>query len=107
MTRPSASPSCAAPISKPLWWIASNAGHEGSVVVDKVAALPPGQGLDAATGEYTDLIAGGIVDPVKVTKAALRNAASIAAMVLTTEALVVDKPEPTEDAGHGGHGHSH
>ncbi len=94
-------------ISKPLWWIASNAGHEGSVVVDKVAALPPGQGLDAATGEYTDLIAGGIVDPVKVTKAALRNAASIAAMVLTTEALVVDKPEPTEDAGHGGHGHSH
>ncbi len=96
-------------VSKPLWWIASNAGHEGSVVVDKVAALPPGQGLDAATGEYVDLIAGGIVDPVKVTKAALRNAASIAAMVLTTEALVVDKPEPTEDAGHshGGHGHSH
>ena len=95
-------------ISKPLWWIASNAGHEGSVVVDKVAALPPGQGLDAATGEYTDLIAGGIVDPVKVTKAALRNAASIAAMVLTTEALVVDKIEPSADGtGHGGHGHSH
>ena len=95
-------------ISKPLWWIASNAGHEGSVVVDKVAALPPGQGLDAATGEYTDLIAGGIVDPVKVTKAALRNAASIAAMVLTTEALVVDKTEPSADGnGHGGHGHSH
>ena len=95
-------------ISKPLWWIASNAGHEGSVVVDKVAALPPGQGLDAATGEYTDLIAGGIVDPVKVTKAALRNAASIAAMVLTTEALVVDKVEPSADGtGHGGHGHQH
>ncbi|WP_380167203.1 chaperonin GroEL [Jannaschia sp. R86511] len=96
-------------VSRPLWWIASNAGHEGSVVVDKVAALPPGQGLDAATGEYGDLIAGGIVDPVKVTKAALRNAASIAAMVLTTEALVVDKPEQSEDAGHshGGHGHSH
>ena len=95
-------------ISKPLWWIASNAGHEGSVVVDKVAALPPGQGLDAATGEYTDLIAGGIVDPVKVTKAALRNAASIAAMVLTTEALVVDKTEPSADGnGHGGHGHQH
>ena len=94
-------------VSRPLWWIAANAGHEGSVVVDKVAALPPGQGLDAATGEYCDLIAGGIVDPVKVTKAALRNAASIAAMVLTTEALVVEKPEQSEDAGHGGHGHSH
>jgi chaperonin GroEL len=95
-------------VSKPLWWIASNAGHEGSVVVDKVAALPPGQGLDAATDEYTDLIVRGIVDPVKVTKAALRNAASIAAMVLTTEALVVDKPEPSaDDHGHGGHGHSH
>jgi chaperonin GroEL len=96
-------------VSKPLWWIAANAGHEGSVVVDRVAALPPGQGLDAATGEYGDLIAGGIVDPVKVTKAALRNAASIAAMVLTTEALVVEKPEQSEDNGHGhgGHGHSH
>ena len=95
-------------VSKPLWWIASNAGHEGSVVVDRVAALPPGQGLDAATDEYTDLIVRGIVDPVKVTKAALRNAASIAAMVLTTEALVVDKPEPSaDDHGHGGHGHSH
>ena len=94
-------------ISKPLWWIAANAGHEGSVVVDKVAGLPPGQGLDAATGEYVDLIASGIVDPVKVTKAALRNAASIAAMVLTTEALVVDKPEPAaDDSGHG-HGHAH
>ncbi|MGJ7440144.1 chaperonin GroEL [Aquipuribacter sp. MA13-6] len=94
-------------VSRPLWWIAANAGHEGSVVVDKVASLPPGQGLDAATGEYGDLIAGGIVDPVKVTKAALRNAASIAAMVLTTEALVVEKPEQSEDAGHGGHGHGH
>jgi chaperonin GroEL len=96
-------------VSKPLWWIAANAGHEGSVVVDRVAALPPGQGLDAATGEYGDLIAGGIVDPVKVTKAALRNAASIAAMVLTTEALVVEKPEQTEEHGHshGGHGHAH
>jgi chaperonin GroEL len=96
-------------VSRPLWWIAANAGHEGSVVVDKVASLPPGQGLDAATGEYGDLIAGGIVDPVKVTKAALRNAASIAAMVLTTEALVVEKPEQSEDNGHGhgGHGHSH
>ncbi|MFC5380120.1 chaperonin GroEL [Aquipuribacter nitratireducens] len=98
-------------VSRPLWWIATNAGLEGSVVVDKVAALPPGQGLDAATGEHVDLVERGIVDPVKVTKAALRNAASIASMVLTTEAVVVDKPEPVQEQGHGhshgGHGHHH
>ncbi|WP_336920766.1 chaperonin GroEL [Aquipuribacter sp. SD81] len=96
-------------VTRPLWWIASNAGLEGAVQVEAVAALPPGQGLDAATGEHTDLVARGIVDPVKVTKAALRNAASIASMVLTTDALVVDKPEPkAEEHGHGhGHGHSH
>ena len=94
-------------VSQPLWWIAANAGLEGSVVVNEVASLPPGQGLNAADGTYGDLIAAGIVDPVKVTKAALRNAASIAGMVLTTDVLIVDKPEPVEaEQGHG-HGHSH
>jgi chaperonin GroEL len=92
---------------EPLRWIAQNAGHEGYVAVSKVQAMKAGHGLNAATGEYGDLIAAGIVDPVKVTRSAVRNAASIAGMLLTTETLVVDKPEHDEaDAGHG-HGHSH
>jgi chaperonin GroEL len=68
--------------------------------------MPNGHGLNAATGEYGDLVAQGVIDPVKVTRSALQNAASIAAMLLTTEALVVEKPAEPEDAGHG-HGHSH
>ena len=94
---------------EPLRWIAENAGLEGYVVTDKVAHLEPGHGLNAATGEYVDLIAAGVIDPVKVTRSALANAASIASMLLTTEALVVEKPEPVEEpAGHShGHGHSH
>jgi chaperonin GroEL len=96
---------------EPMRWIAENAGEQGYVVVSKVAELPVGQGLNAATGVYEDLIAAGVIDPVKVTKSALTNAASIAGMLLTTEALVVDKPEVEEpDAhshGHGHHGHSH
>ena len=92
---------------EPLRWIAQNAGHEGYVAVSKVRELPAGHGLNAATGEYVDLAAAGVVDPVKVTRSAVRNAASIAAMLLTTEALVADKPaDPEPDAGHG-HGHSH
>jgi chaperonin GroEL len=91
---------------EPLRWIAQNAGHEGYVAVSKVRELPVGQGLNAATGEYGDLIAQGVVDPVKVTRSAVRNAASIAGMLLTTETLVVDKPEQDEPAA-GGHGHSH
>jgi chaperonin GroEL len=79
--------------TEPLRWIAENAGHEGYVVVAKVAELPLGHGLDAATGEYGDLIAAGVIDPAKVTRSALQNAASIAALLLTTEALVADKPE--------------
>ncbi len=96
-------------IVQPLRWIAANAGHEGFVVIDAVQNKPIGHGLDASTGEYVDLMAAGIIDPVKVTKAALRNAASIAAMILTTDALVVDRPEEQAgtDHGHGGHGHSH
>ena len=96
--------------SEPLRWIAENAGEQGYVVVSKVADLPVGHGLNAATGEYVDLMAAGVIDPVKVTRSALQNAASIAAMLLTTEALVVEKREeqPAEQGGghgHGGHGH--
>ncbi len=91
-------------LSSPLYWIASNAGLEGSVVVEKVRGMEPGQGLNALTGEYQDLVAAGIIDPAKVTRSALQNAASIAGLLLTTEALVADKPEP-EGAGGGGHDH--
>jgi chaperonin GroEL len=80
-------------IEAPLKQIAINAGLEGGVVADKVKNLPAGQGLDAATGEYKDMIAAGIIDPAKVTRSALQNAASIAALFLTTEAVVADKPE--------------
>ena len=91
---------------EPLRWIAENAGEQGYVVVSKVGDLPAGQGLNAATGEYVDLIAAGVIDPVKVTRSALQNAASIAGMLLTTEALVVAKKEEEPEAAHG-HGHSH
>ncbi|HEX5116422.1 MAG TPA: chaperonin GroEL [Pseudonocardiaceae bacterium] len=80
-------------LEAPLKQIAINAGLEGGVVAEKVKGLPSGQGLDAATGEYKDLIAAGIIDPAKVTRSALQNAASIAALFLTTEAVVADKPE--------------
>ncbi len=95
---------------EPVRRIAINAGLEGSVVAAKVAELPPGHGLNAATGSYGDLHADGVVDPVKVTRSAVANAASIASLLLTTETLVADKPaEPEEDHGHshGGHGHGH
>jgi chaperonin GroEL len=96
-------------LSEPARWIALNAGQEGSVIVAKTADLPFGHGYNAATGEYGDLMAQGVIDPVKVTRSAVQNAASIAGMLLTTETLVVEKPaeeEPAGDAGHG-HGHSH
>jgi chaperonin GroEL len=104
-------------LDAPLARIADNAGFEGRVVVAKVRDLGQGQGFNAATGEYGDLAAQGVIDPVKVTKAALENATSIAAMVLTTDSAIVEKPEEEHDhAGgghhthghsHGGHGHSH
>ncbi|MFW0107818.1 chaperonin GroEL [Rothia sp. P7181] len=81
---------------QPLRWIAQNAGEDGYVVTSKVAQLPVGSGFNARTGDYEDLIAAGVIDPVKVTRSALENASSIAALVLTTETLVVEKPE-TED----------
>ena len=95
-----------AALGEPCKWIALNAGAEGAVVVAKVATLGEGNGFNAATGEYGDLIAQGVIDPVKVTRSAVQNAASIAGMLLTTEALVVDKPEE-EDEAPAGHGHSH
>lgn len=86
-------------VSAPLKQIAENAGLEGGVVADRVAQMEPGFGLNAATGEYGDLMTQGISDPVKVTRSALQNAASIAGMFLTTEAVVADKPEPPAPAG--------
>jgi chaperonin GroEL len=81
-------------VEAPLKQIAVNAGLEGGVIVEKVRHLDPGFGLDAATGEYVDMIKNGIIDPAKVTRSALQNAASIAALFLTTEAVIADKPEP-------------
>jgi chaperonin GroEL len=89
-------------IEAPLKQIAINAGLEGGVVAEKVRGLDAGHGLDAATGEYTDLIKAGIIDPAKVTRSALQNAASIAALFLTTEAVIADKPEKATAAAPGG-----
>ncbi|MDG4774762.1 chaperonin GroEL [Solwaraspora sp. WMMD792] len=93
-------------LHEPLRWIAQNAGYDGYVVVGKVLEGDWGHGLNAATGEYVDLAGAGIIDPVKVTRNAVSNAASIAGLLLTTESLVVEKPEKAEPAA-GGHGHDH
>lgn len=92
---------------KPTFWIAENAGVDGSVVVSRVADLKNGFGFNAATLGYDDLLAAGIIDPVKVTHSAVVNATSVARMVLTTEASVVDKPQPPVPPVPGGHGHHH
>ena len=98
----------AAALSAPLYWIATNAGVDGAVVTSKVSELAAGQGFNAATLSYGDLAADGVIDPVKVTRSAVLNAASVARMVLTTETAVVDKPvEVDAHAGHGHHGHAH
>ncbi|MFD8672350.1 chaperonin GroEL [Streptomyces seoulensis] len=89
-------------LEAPLKQIAVNGGLEGGVVVEKVRNLPVGNGLNAATGEYVDMIAEGIIDPAKVTRSALQNAASIAALFLTTEAVIADKPEKAAAAAPGG-----
>jgi chaperonin GroEL len=95
-------------LSAPARWIAENAGAEGGVVVAAIAELPAGHGFNAATGEYGDLMAQGVIDPVKVTRSAVQNAASIAGMLLTTEVLVTEKPEPEAAESNGtGHGHAH
>ncbi|MDH6244692.1 chaperonin GroEL [Mycobacterium sp. OTB74] len=97
----------ASALSAPLYWIATNAGLDGPVVVNKVSELPAGQGFNAATLTYGDLQADGVVDPAKVTRSAVLNAASVARMILTTETAVVDKPAEEADHGHGHHGHGH
>jgi chaperonin GroEL len=93
-------------LKSPLFLIAENAGYQGDVVVEKVRGLKPGHGLNAMTGEYVDMVVAGIIDPVKVTRSALQNAGSIAAMVLTTEGIIADKPEkketPSMPGGMGG-----
>jgi chaperonin GroEL len=91
----------------PLHWIAANSGREGAVVVARVVEQDWGHGFNAETSSYGDLLADGVVDPVKVTRFAVVNAASIARMVLTTESAVVDKPEPPAPAPTAGHGHGH
>jgi len=94
-------------LTAPAYWIAANAGQEGSVIVARIAAAPAGHGFNAATGEFGDLVSAGVIDPVKVTRTAVENAASIAGMVLTTETTVTDIPEPEAPAPAGGHGHHH
>ncbi|AGP31502.1 chaperonin GroEL [Corynebacterium terpenotabidum] len=93
-------------LRRPAFWIADNAGLDGAVVVSKIADLPNGEGFNAATGEYGNLLEQGIIDPVKVTHSAVVNATSVARMVLTTETAVVDKPVEAAPAA-AGHGHQH
>lgn len=92
-------------LTKPAFWIGVNAGLDGAVVVDRISAMSNGEGFNAATGEYGNLIEQGIIDPVKVTHSAVVNATSVARMVLTTEASVVEKP--AEPVPHAGHAHHH
>ena len=89
----------------PLRWIAANAGVEGAIVIEKVRGGSEGFGYNAATDEYTDLIKAGVIDPAKVVRCALQNAASVAGLLLTTEALIAEKPK--EKAAGGGHDHDH
>ncbi|MFS8535175.1 MAG: chaperonin GroEL, partial [Limnochordales bacterium] len=86
-------------LEEPLRQIASNAGFEGAVIVERVKSLPAGQGFDALNGKFVDMVAAGIIDPAKVTRSALENAASIAGMLLTTETLVAEAPEKEEESG--------
>ena len=99
--------SVARALTRPAYWIASNAGLDGAVVVSRIADLPNGEGFNASTLEYTNLIEGGIIDPVKVTHSAVVNATSVARMVLTTEASVVEKPAEAAEEAAGGHHHHH
>jgi chaperonin GroEL len=94
-------------VDEPLRWIAENGGENGYVIVSKVREGGPGTGYNAATGQYGDLVAQGVLDPVKVTRSALTNATSIAGMLLTTETLIVEKPEDDEPQAAAGHGHGH
>jgi len=92
-------------VQEPLRWIADNAGADGSVVLDKVRSGKGAFGFNAATEEYEDLVKAGIVDPTKVVRVALQNASSVAGMLLTTEAMIADKPEKKKDAPAMPHDH--
>ena len=94
-------------LAEPARRIAQNAGYEGAVIVAQLRSEGEGRGFNAATGEWVDMVKAGIIDPAKVTRSALQNAASIAAIVLTVESAVVEKPEEDEAAAAGGHGHMH
>ena len=94
-------------LAEPARLIADNAGYEGAVVVERIRSESGATGFNAATGEWGDLTKAGVIDPAKVTRSALQNAASIAALVITTESAVVEKPEEEEPAPAGGHGHMH
>ena len=94
-------------LAEPARLIADNAGDEGAVVVERIRSEGDSRGYNAATGEWVDMFEAGILDPAKVTRSALQNAASIAAIVLTAESAVVEKPEEEEPAAAGGHGHMH
>jgi len=95
-------------LAEPARRIAQNAGYEGAVIVEQIKAEGEGRGFDAATGAWVDMVKAGIIDPAKVTRSALQNAASIAAIILTVESSVVEKPEEEEEsAAAGGHGHAH
>ena len=108
-TRRSASTCSPTALSAPLYWIATNAGLDGSVVVNKVCELPVGHGFNAATLTYGDLVADGVIDPVKVTRSAVLNAASVARMILTTETAIVEKPAEADGrrSRPRHHGHAH
>ena len=93
-------------LTRPAFWIAENAGLDGSVIVSRVSEMANGEGFNANSLEYGNLIDNGIIDPVKVTHSAVVNATSVARMVLTTEASVVEKPQE-EDNAEAGHGHGH
>jgi chaperonin GroEL len=92
-------------VEEPMRQIAYNAGVEGAIVVEKVRNLKGAHGYNAATDEYEDLIAAGVIDPAKVVRSALQNAASVAGLMLTTEAVIADKPKDEDKGGHAGHGH--
>ncbi len=94
-------------LAEPARRIAQNAGYEGAVIVQQIRTEGEGRGFNAATGEWVDMVKAGIIDPAKVTRSALQNAASIAAIVITVESAVVEKPEEEEPAAGGGHGHEH
>jgi chaperonin GroEL len=94
-------------LAEPARRIAQNAGYEGAVIVQQARGEGDGRGFDAATGEWVDMMKAGIIDPAKVTRSALQNAASIAAIVLTVESSVIEKPEDEDEEAAGGHGHAH